>query len=135
MSAEDENVAQAHRDAIEVEKAAVDALRKDGTFERVRKALIARCVEDEKVRARVADLVNGSETLRGASGANLNERELVDRLREEVEKDVMGAFADRAWMFLAAVVPFFLAAYERRIEVPLTISIRASRDGAGSSLL
>ena len=97
MSAEDENVAHAHRDAIEVEKAAVDALRKDGTFERVRKALIARCVEDEKVRARVADLVNGSETLRGASGANLNERELVDRLREEVENDVMGAFADRAW--------------------------------------
>jgi len=45
------------------------------------------------------------------------------------------AFADRAWMFLAAVVPFFLAAYERRIEVPLTISIRASRGGAGSSLL
>lgn len=43
------------------------------------------------------------------------------------------AFADRAWMFLAAVVPFFLAAYERRIEVPLTISMRARANGGESS--
>ena len=43
------------------------------------------------------------------------------------------AFADRAWMFLAAVIPFFLAAYERRIEVPLTISMRARANGGESS--
>ena len=38
------------------------------------------------------------------------------------------AFADRAWLFLAAVVPFFSAAYERTIEVPLKITV-----GGGSA--
>ena len=94
---DDAEVAAVHRESIEAEKAVVDALRKDGTFERVRKALIARCVADGGVRAKVAELVDASETLRqrGAAGAKFDE--LVDRLREEVEKDVMGAFADKAW--------------------------------------
>jgi hypothetical protein len=94
---DDAEVAAAHRESIEAEKAVVDALRKDGTFERVRKALIARCVADGGVRAKVAESVDASETLRqrGAAGAKFDE--LVDRLREEVEKDVMGAFADKAW--------------------------------------
>ena len=75
----------------------VDALRKDGTFERVRKALIARCVADGGVRAKVAELVDASETLRQRGAAGAKFEELVDRLREEVEKDVMVTFADKAW--------------------------------------
>ena len=44
------------------------------------------------------------------------------------------ALADKVWMLLAAVIPFFLAAYQRRIEVPLTISIGASANGGGSNV-
>ena len=94
---DDAEVAAAHRESIEAEKAMVDALRKDGTFERVRKALIARCVADGGVRAKVAELVDASETLRQRGPAGAKFEELVDRLREEVEKDVMVTFADKAW--------------------------------------
>ena len=94
---DDAEVAAAHRESIEAEKAMVDALRKDGTFERVRKALIARCVADGGVRAKVAELVDASETLRQRGAAGAKFEELVDRLREEVEKDVMVTFADKAW--------------------------------------
>ena len=46
----------------------------------------------------------------------------------------LSEFADRAWLVLAAVIPFFSAAYQRRIEVPLTISMGASgASGGGSS--
>lgn len=44
------------------------------------------------------------------------------------------AFADRAWLVLAALIPPFLAAYERRCEVPLTISIGGG-SAAGRPLL
>ena len=94
---DDAEVAAAHRESIEAEKAMVDALRKDGTFERVRKALIARCVADGGVRAKVAELVDASETLRQRGAAGAKFEELVDRLREEGEKDVMVTFADKAW--------------------------------------
>ena len=94
---DDAEVAAAHRESIEAETAMVDALRKDGTFERVRKALIARCVADGGVRAKVAELVDASETLRQRGAAGAKFEELVDRLREEVEKDVMVTFADKAW--------------------------------------
>ena len=94
---DDAEVAAAHRESIEAEKAMVDAFRKDGTFERVRKALIARCVADGGVRAKVAELVDASETLRQRGAAGAKFEELVDRLREEVEKDVMVTFADKAW--------------------------------------
>ena len=94
---DDAEVAAAHRESIEAEKAMVDALRKDGTFERVRKALIARCVADGGVRAKVAELVDASETLRQRGAAGAKFEELVDRLREEVEKDGMVTFADQAW--------------------------------------
>ena len=94
---DDAEVAAAHRESIEAEKAMVDALRKDGTFERVRKALIARCVADGGVRAKVAELVDASETLRQRGAAGAKFEELVDRLREEVENDVMVTFADKAW--------------------------------------
>ena len=94
---DDAEVAAAHRESIEAEKAMVDALRKDGTFVRVRKALIARCVADGGVRAKVAELVDASETLRQCGAAGAKFEELVDRLREEVEKDVMVTFADKAW--------------------------------------
>ena len=48
-------------------------------------------------RAKVAELVDASETLRQRGAAGAKFEELVDRLREEVEKDVMVTFADKAW--------------------------------------
>ena len=51
----------------------------------------------EQLRAFVADAVTRSRTLRSRDADDVGEKELVDRLREEMEEEVMTAYAKQVW--------------------------------------
>jgi hypothetical protein len=86
------------REAREVERRVVDALRKNGTFDALRRKLVEDASAKQELRDLVANAMANSATVsRIDPTRKMNEKEMVDALREELEDEVMTAFSKELW--------------------------------------
>ena len=99
------------REARELEKRVLDALRQDGTFDALRRRLVEEASAKQELRGAVASALANSATVASIDPARKpTEKELVDALREEevavdedrevrvkLEDTVMEAFSKELW--------------------------------------
>jgi len=95
---DDAALAREVREAREVERHVVDALRQDGTFDALRKRLVEDASSKDELRSVVANALANSAALQKIDPARkITEKETVDALREELEDTVMTAFSKELW--------------------------------------
>jgi CHASE3 domain sensor protein len=95
---DDAALAREVREAREVERHVVDALRQDGTFDALRKRLVEDASSKDELRSVVANALANSAALQKIDPARkMTEKETVDALREELEDTVMTAFSKELW--------------------------------------
>ena len=107
---DDAALARQVREAREVEKCVLDALRQDGTFDALRRRLVEEASAKQELRGAVSTALANSATVARIDPARKpTEKELVDALREEevvdedkqvrvkLEDTVMEAFSKELW--------------------------------------
>ena len=107
---DDAALARQVREAREVERCVLDALRQDGTFDALRRRLVEEASAKQELRGAVsAALANSATVARIDPARKPTEKELVDALREEevvdedkqvrvkLEDTVMEAFSKELW--------------------------------------
>ena len=107
---DDAALARQVREAREVEKCVLDALRQDGTFDALRRRLVEEASAKQELRGAVSTALANSATVARIDPARKpTEKALVDALREEevvdedkqvrvkLEDTVMEAFSKELW--------------------------------------